>query len=45
MIFGMRKTLLFALFFVILASAAVPTPESHCGHKIGIDNELLDRAT
>jgi hypothetical protein len=24
------------------ASAAVPTPDSHFGHKIGIDNELLD---
>jgi hypothetical protein len=24
------------------AIAAVPTPESHFGHKIGIDNELLD---
>src|SRR5579862_5150125 len=22
--------------------AAVPTPESHFGHKIGVDNELLD---
>src|SRR5271170_102210 len=25
-----------------LAMAAVPTPESHFGHKIGVDNELLD---
>jgi len=24
------------------AFAAVPTPESHFGHKIGVDNELLD---
>ena len=24
------------------AMAAVPTPESHFGHKIGVDNELLD---
>jgi hypothetical protein len=24
------------------AIAAVPTPESHFGHKIGVDNELLD---
>jgi hypothetical protein len=24
------------------AKAAVPTPESHFGHKIGVDNELLD---
>ena len=34
-----------SLFLVILsASAAVPTPESHFGHKIGVDNELLDWA-
>ena len=26
------------------AIAAVPTPESHFGHKIGVDNELLDWA-
>jgi hypothetical protein len=25
-----------------IAVAAVPTPESHFGHKIGVDNELLD---
>src|SRR5215471_8051757 len=24
------------------ANAAVPTPESHFGHRIGVDNELLD---
>jgi hypothetical protein len=24
------------------AGAAVPTPESHFGHKMGVDNELLD---
>src|SRR5271170_2843506 len=24
------------------AFSAVPTPESHFGHKIGVDNELLD---
>src|SRR5258708_34390059 len=29
---------------VALAPAAVPTPESHFGHKIGVDNELLDWA-
>lgn len=35
---------LLPLFLLILsaAPAAVPTPESHFGHKIGIDNELLD---
>src|SRR5689334_12674567 len=34
----------FALFSILLAPAfsAVPTPESHFGHKIGVDNELLD---
>ncbi len=26
----------------LAADAAVPTPESHFGHKIGVDNELLD---
>jgi len=33
--------------FVLLifsAVGAVPTPESHFGHKIGVDNELLDWA-
>ena len=33
---------LFLLLFS--ATAAVPTPESHFGHKIGVDNELLDWA-
>jgi Zinc carboxypeptidase len=28
--------------FLLASSAAVPTPESHFGHKIGVDNELLD---
>src|SRR5215471_16648285 len=35
------------LLLLLLAAstfAAVPTPESHFGHKIGIDNELLDWA-
>ncbi len=32
--------LLFLLAFQSLA--AVPTPESHFGHKMGVDNELLD---
>src|SRR5271169_5904511 len=37
---------LLPLFLLILsaAQAAVPTPESHFGHKIGVDNELLDWA-
>ncbi len=35
----MKRLLLFAS---ICAFAAVPTPESHFGHKIGVDNELLD---
>ena len=35
-----RASLLFLI--AAAASAAVPTPESHFGHKIGIDNELLD---
>src|SRR5581483_3736853 len=32
------------VFLLLLsgAGAAVPTPESHFGHKIGVDNELLD---
>src|SRR5580700_6889277 len=31
------------LFLLALQStAAVPTPESHFGHKMGVDNELLD---
>jgi hypothetical protein len=37
------KTRFFSfLLFTIAAIAAVPTPESHFGHKIGVDNELLD---
>ena len=36
---------LLPLFFLLFsATAAVPTPESHFGHKIGVDNELLDWA-
>jgi hypothetical protein len=31
-----------ALLLVFPAMAAVPAPESHFGHKIGVDNELLD---
>jgi hypothetical protein len=30
------------LLISVAAFAAVPTPESHFGHKIGVDNELLD---
>jgi len=30
------------LLLVSPGFAAVPTPESHFGHKIGVDNELLD---
>ena len=30
------------LVFVAVCSAAVPTPESHFGHEIGVDRELLD---
>ena len=39
----MKTRLIF--FFALslsLGFAAVPTPESHFGHKIGVDNELLD---
>jgi hypothetical protein len=38
------RTLSTALLLLIAtaASAAVPTPESHFGHKIGVDRELLD---
>jgi Zinc carboxypeptidase len=40
-----HRLFLLSLLLVLLvfrAMAAVPTPESHFGHKIGIDNELLD---
>ena len=37
----MKRTLALSLLF-LPAFAAVPTPESHFGHKIGVDNELLD---
>src|ERR1700680_1355058 len=37
----MRTRFLPLLLVLYSASAAVPTPESHFGHKIGIDNELL----
>src|SRR6266478_3781054 len=38
----MRRILPFFLLLAFQAGAAVPTPESHFGHKIGVDNELLD---
>jgi hypothetical protein len=40
----MINRLLSLFLLVFSASAAVPTPESHFGHKIGVDNELLDWA-
>jgi len=36
------RTLTLCLLLLSPAFAAVPTPESHFGHKIGVDNELLD---
>src|SRR5277367_5071912 len=40
-----RMSRLLPLFLLLFpATAAVPTPESHFGHKIGVDNELLDWA-
>jgi hypothetical protein len=36
-----KPTLVLSLL-LFPAFAAVPTPESHFGHKIGVDNELLD---
>jgi len=38
---SLKSTLLLSLL-LSAAFAAVPTPESHFGHKIGVDNELLD---
>ena len=38
----MTRTLTLCLLLFSPAFAAVPTPESHFGHKIGVDNELLD---
>jgi hypothetical protein len=32
------------VLLILSAMGAVPTPESHFGHKIGVDNELLDWA-
>ena len=43
---GSRKCCVFLRYFVLLAvcslHAAVPTPENHFGHQIGVDRELLD---
>ncbi len=38
----MTRTLTLCLLLLSPAFAAVPTPDSHFGHKIGVDNELLD---
>lgn len=38
----MRAIAVFLLLLCSRAFSAVPTPESHFGHKIGVDNELLD---
>ncbi|HTB10698.1 MAG TPA: M14 metallopeptidase family protein [Bryobacteraceae bacterium] len=40
----MKHRVLAFLLVIYSAGAAVPTPESHFGHKIGVDNELLDWA-
>ncbi len=38
----MRRLALLPLLFVTLTAATLPKPESHFGHPIGIDRELLD---
>ena len=38
------RRLFLPFLLVFSVTAAVPTPESHFGHKIGVDNELLDWA-
>src|SRR6266700_2215573 len=38
----MTKLILLCLLLLSPAAAAVPAPDSHFGHKIGVDNELLD---
>jgi hypothetical protein len=38
----LTRHLSICLLLLSPAMAAVPTPESHFGHKIGVDNELLD---
>lgn len=37
-----RRFLPLCLLPIFACAAAVPAPESHFGHKIGVDNELLD---
>ncbi len=37
-----KPVLFFLLFFRLALAAALPTPESHFGHPIGVDRELLD---
>src|SRR5262249_19941923 len=39
-----RKAAAVAPLLAFSVFAAVPAPESHFGHKIGVDNELLDWA-
>ncbi len=38
----LTRFLPFCLLLTFQSIAAVPTPESHFGHKMGVDNELLD---
>ncbi len=38
----MSKAVLLSLLALRLAAQTIPTPESHFGHPIGIDRELLD---
>ncbi len=38
----MQRFFVFGAFAAIAAAAAVPTPQSHFGHAIGVDYELLD---
>ena len=38
---GMKRGLA-AVFFAFALAAAVPTPESHFGHKLGTDRVLVD---
>src|ERR1700730_11343642 len=40
----MTMIIFVSIFLLLLCPAlgAVPAPESHFGHKIGVDNELLD---
>ncbi len=38
----LKRVLPLCLLVAFQAGAAVPTPESHFGHKMGVDNELLD---